>query len=118
MLAALAGVRAPWWVLLALSALVLAALPVTLLVDAIVMFARSWRVARSLSTPEARCPRGHVVVLGPGAAWTCGACGYAYLGSGWGPCPRCGAVAAYVTCPCGLALDNPVFELLGSDDAR
>lgn len=115
----LGRLRAPWWagLLLALVALVL--LPATLLVDAIILFAGVVRVAGRLEVTDVRCPRGHVVrVMGTRVLWTCGSCGFGYLGSGFAPCPRCRAVAAFVQCACGASVKNPVFEILGERDGR
>jgi len=118
LLLCLARVRGPWWAQLLLATCALAVAPMALFLDAVGVFLREWRIVGALGQTETRCPRGHMVVLsGPSAAWTCSSCAYTYGGaSGWGRCPRCRSVAAYVSCPCGLSIDNPVFELV--DDAR
>lgn len=115
----LGRLQAPWWAMLGLGLLALLALPVTLIVDAVVLFVRSVRVAGYVQATEVVCPRGHVVrVRGHSALWTCGSCGYGYLGSGFAPCPRCRAVAGFVQCSCGASVRNPLFEILGDRDAR
>jgi hypothetical protein len=117
MLGVLGRLRAPWWATLSLAAVAVFLLPVTLLVDATLLFARVVRVGGYLERTEVVCPRGHVVrVSDRTALWQC-SCGYGYLGSGFAPCPRCRSVAAFVQCSCGASVQNPVFDILGDRDA-
>lgn len=110
--------RVPLWAMLLLALVALALLPLALLVDGIRLFLRVLRVGAYVGTTEVFCPRGHLVRVSDGAAlWTCGSCGYGYLGSGFAPCPRCRAISAFIQCYCGASVKNPVWDLLGDRDA-
>ena len=39
--------------------------------------------------------------------WSCGVCGYTFLGHGFARCGVCSAVPPYLNCRCGLSVRNP-----------
>ena len=100
-----------WSFQLMVLIVVVALLPLAAVIDLIRWGWRRWRIAHLLTAETVRCPRGHTVALiAPG--WQCHTCSFVYSGSGYHPCPRCGSIAAYVSCACGCSVPNPLFDVV------
>lgn len=73
------------------------------------LLARGLRLVCSVRAlhPMVQCPRG--CPPQPADGWfRCRACGGAFLGYAFGPCPACGAVAGQLACQeCGHLIVNP-----------
>lgn len=87
---------------------ILVVMPFTLAIDIIGTVRMRLRTREALATRRTTCPRGHPVDLAKGA-FACPSCGLVHEGHAFAPCPHCGAVAAAISCPCGLPVRNPIW---------
>jgi hypothetical protein len=65
-------------------------------------------VHATLAAGVVACPAGNTLPIHESERYRCGLCGFVYEGSRW-ICgnSRCQAVTPYVTCSCGLSIENP-----------
>lgn len=91
---------------LGLGSLALLALPVALLIDAVVALVHGQWERSIASADVAVCPGGHEVGLM--GAWDCPRCRLVFEGHAFLPCPHCGAQAQAIGCPCGRVVVNPL----------
>ncbi len=94
---------------LVLSALLAPAVPLAWALDRLAELASSRWWSAHLGLCQARCPRGHVVELGP-ASWECAACKLSFDGHAFEPCPYCSSIAYAVLCACSLPVLNPLWD--------